>query len=297
MPATEEKVNTTLREVIGESVNNQTQKKSDDNKSEQTQSGRKPEFVSGVDVSDMPDNLTRSEAKGWIEKKAKLLEEGYQSKFKNVAELAKVQDELRTLGVSAQDARRIINDAVASNKTVKEAAKEVKREIEKLEEEAPDNETRQGVKRLGKVVQEEVENSPAYKKLLERLDKAEKTLGYVNQREATTRKESLNEALDKLKGEKFDDDFIEKYREKIVEEGIKFPNAPVNKILQVVTDPDDYDSALLKTKNKEVKKESRIKEKINANDSASSGVTGSEKHIDVRNTSWKSLLRQVTQKR
>lgn len=54
----------------------------------------------------------------------------------------------------------------------------------------------------------------------------------------------------------------------------------------------------MKTKKKEESKERNIKEKINANDSASSGVTGKEKEMDVKKTSMKQLLSHVfTQKK
>lgn len=296
MPSTEEKVNTTLREVIGESFA-QTQKKSDDKSSEQTESGRKPEFISGIDVSDLPDNLTKTELKELLAKKGKLIEEGYQVKFKEVAEYKKERDALLAQGVSIKDASRIIQEAVMNNKTKAEAKTEIKREIDSLKDEAPDAETRKGVERLERVIRETTPDSPAFKQAMERLDKIEKALGYVQNKTILSRVESLNKSLDDFSGSKFDKDFIEKYREQAIEEGKKFPDAPLSKILQVISDPDDYDSALLKTKKKEENKESRIKEKINANDSSSSGVTGSEKQFDVKNNSWKNTLRHVLTKK
>lgn len=294
--AVEEKVNQTLREVIGESVNHQTHKKSDDNKSEQTQSGGKPDFVSGIDVSDLPDNLTKTELKELLAKKGKLIEDGYQVKFKEVAEYKKERDALLAQGVSIKDAAKIIREAVANSDTKSEAKREIKREIDSLKDEAPDTETRKGVERLERVIKELSTDSPAYKELKKDLDEVKKALGYVQNKNIASRVESLNQSLDKLSGDKFDSKFIEKYRELIVEEGKKFLDAPINKIIQVISDPEDYDSALLRTKTKEINKENRMKEKINANDSASSGVTGTDKKIDVKNVSLKGLLRQVMQK-
>lgn len=289
----DEKVNQTLKEVIGN--NAQAQKKSEDKNSEQTQSGEKPEFVSGIDVSDIPDNMTKAEFKEFLAKKGKLLEDGYVPKFKQVAEYAKERDALTALGVTPQEASKIIREAVnnKANENKVEVKKEIKREIDQLKEEAPDLETRKGIERLERVVMELSKSSPEYLELKDRLDKAEKALGYVSQRELTSRADSLNEALDKLSDTRFDKAFIDKNREIIIEEGKKFPNAPINKIIQVVTDADEYADAILKTAKKESSEKNRIKEKINANDSASSGVTGSEKQFDVSKNSWKSTLRHV----
>lgn len=296
MPATEEKVNTTLREVIGDSVH-QTQKKSDDNKSQQTESGAKREFISGVDVTDIPDNMTKAEFKDFLAKKGKLLEDGYTPKFKEIAEYKKERDEFVKLGITTQKAREIILESLKSNDTKKEVKQELKREIDMLKEEAPDLETRKGVERLERIIMELSKSSPEYKELKARLDQAEKALGYVQSKTITSRVDSLNEALNKLSGEKFDKDFIEKYRDKIIEEGKKYPDADVRKIIQVISDPDDYNDAILKTVKKESSEKSRLKEKLNASDSTSSGVTGSEKQVDIKNTSLKNVLRQVFTKK
>ncbi len=295
--AVDEKVNQTLREVIGDSV--QTHKKSDDDKSQQTQSGEKRDFVSGIDVSDVPDNMTKQEFKEFLAKKGKLLEDGYTPKFKEISEYKKERDSLTALGVSPQEAAKIIRESIANrnNDSKGDVKKDLRREIDALREEAPDLETRKGLDRLEKVIKELSKESPEYKELKERLDKAEKALGYVTNKTISSRVDSLNEALDKLSDTRFDKAFIEKNRESIIEEGKKYPDAPINKIIQVVTDADEYAEAILKTKSKEQTKESRLKEKINANDSASSGVTGSEKKIDVKGSSLKNLLRQVMQKK
>ena len=294
--ANEDKVNQTLREVIGDSVSNQTQKKSEDSNSSQTTSGEKREFVSGIDVSDIPENMTKAEVKELLAKKGKLLEDGYQGKFKEVAEYKKERDALLAQGVSITKAKEIIQEAISKSDTKSEAKKEIRREIDSLKDEAPDLETKRGVERLERVIKELSVDSPAYQELKDRLDKAEKALGYVTNKTIQSRVESLNETLNKLSGEKFDNEFIEKYRSQVIEEGKKFPDASVAKILQVISDPDDYDAALLKTKTKESSEKNRIKEKINANDSASSGVVGSDKQIDIKKVSLKGLLRQVMQK-
>jgi tetrahydromethanopterin S-methyltransferase subunit G len=296
MPATDEKVNTTLREVIGDTVT-QASRKSDDKNSQQTDSGAKREFISGIDVTDIPDNMTKAEFKDFLAKKGKLLEDGYTPKFKEIAEFKKERDEIVKLGVTPQKAREIILESLKNNETKGDVKKELKREIDQLKEEAPDLETRKGVERLERIIMELSKSSPEYKELKDRLDKAEKALGYVTNKTLQTRTESLNEALDKLSGEKFDKNFIEKYRERIIDEGKKYPDADVKKIIQVISDPDDYNDAILKTKKQEETKKERLKEKINASDSTSSGVTGSEKAVDLKNTSLKNVLRQVFTKK
>lgn len=294
----EDKVNTTLREVIGESVA-QTQKKSDDRDSQQTQSGEKREFIGGIDVSDIPDNMTKAEFKEFLSRKTKLVDDGATAKFKEIAEYKKERDALTALGVTSQEAAKIIKEALAnrSNDSKSDVKKEIKREIDLLKEEAPDLETRKGVERLERVIMELSKSSPEYKELKERLDKAEKALGYVQNKTIMSRVEFLNEALDKLSDTRFSKEFIDNNRDKIIDEGKKFPDAPINKIIQVVTDADEYAEAILKTKKKEETTQSRIKEKLNANDSSSSGVTGSEKQFDIKSNSWKNTLRHVLTKK
>lgn len=293
----ESKVDQTLREVIGSSVNNQAQEKSNVNNSEQTQAGEKPEYVSGIDVSKIPDNMTKSEFKEFLAQKGKLLEDGYQGKFKEIADYKKERDALLAQGVSIKDAAKIIREAVSNTDTKTEAKKEIKREIDALKDEAPDVDTRKGVERLERVIKELAPDSPEFKELKKEISEIKKALGYFQNKNTQSRVDNVNESLNKLSGEKFDKDFIEKYRDKAIEEAKKYPDAPLNKILQVISDPDDYDSALLKTKNQEQKKENRIKEKINANDSASTGVTGSSKQFDVKKSSLKdTILHAFTQK-
>ena len=300
MPATDEKVNTTLREVIGGSFDTQTQKKSDDNKSQQTDSGDKREFVAGIDVSDIPDNMTKAEFKEFLAKKGKLLEDGYVPKFKEVAEYKKERDAMLAFGLTTQEAGKIIREHIAArdNKNKSDVKQDLKSEIDQLKEEAPDLETRKGVERLERIIKQLSKESPEFKELKERLDKAEKALGYVQNKTITSRVESLNKDLDELSGERFDKDFIEKYREKVITIGKQYPDASVRELIKAAATSDDYDEALLKTKKKEESKERNIKEKINANDSASSGVTGKGKELDVKKTSMKELLSHVfTQKK
>ena len=294
------KVNTTLREVIGGSFDTQTQKKSDDSKSQQTDSGDKREFVAGIDVSDIPDNMSKSEFKEYLAKKGKLLEDGYVPKFKEVAEYKKERDAMLALGLTTQEAGKIIREHIAArdNKNKSDVKQDLKSEIDQLKEEAPDLETRKGVERLERIIKQLSKESPEFKELKERLDKAEKALGYVQNKTITSRVESLNKDLDELSGERFDKDFIEKYREKVITIGKQYPDASVRELIKAAATSDDYDEALLKTKKKEESKERNIKEKINANDSASSGVTGKEKEMDVKKTSMKQLLSHVfTQKK
>ena len=300
MPATDEKVNTTLREVLGNSFDDQTQKKSDDSKSQQTDSGDKREFVAGIDVSDIPDNMSKSEFKEYLAKKGKLLEDGYVPKFKEVAEYKKERDAMLALGLTTQEAGKIIREHIAArdNKNKSDVKQDLKSEMDQLKEEAPDLETRKGVERLERIIKQLSKESPEFKELKERLDKAEKALGYVQNKTITSRVESLNKDLDELSGERFDKDFIEKYREKVITIGKQYPDASVRELIKAAATSDDYDEALLKTKKKEESKERNIKEKINANDSASSGVTGKEKEMDVKKTSMKQLLSHVfTQKK
>ncbi len=72
----------------------------------ETKSGETPEYVSGIDISDIPEQ-DRPRIKELLSKKANLLEQGYQGKFKEIAEFKKAQDELVRAGLTTTEARDV----------------------------------------------------------------------------------------------------------------------------------------------------------------------------------------------
>lgn len=293
-------VNKTLREVIGESVNNQAHKKSDDKSSgnsEQTQSGEKPEFVSGIDISDIPEP-DRARFKEKLEKKAKLLEDGYQLKFKEIAGFKKERDDLKKLGLSDEEATKVLREHLSKktdpSKTT-DVKKDAKRLIDQMKEEAPDLETRKGLEKLEGIILELTN----IKEIKDKVDQMEKLMGYVNNREISSREDNINKALDGLE-DKYGKTLIDKYREDVVKQGKNYTDADkkVKNILHAIVDPDELEQAILETKKVENKKDNRQKEKINAIDSSSSGQSGSSKDtVDIRKSSLKSIIASVISKK
>lgn len=255
----------------------------------ETQSGGTPEYVSGVDISTMPEQ-ERTIARKVLAEKAKLLEDGYQSKFKEVASFKKQREEMLSLGISENEAVEAIRNHVASKTNAKDAKKEASRVIDKLKESAPDLETRKGLDNLENIIME-LTNINDIKKQLSDL---QNYVQYNRGKETQTREQSLTTTLDTLSGE-YGKQFIDKYRESVVKEGLKYIDADPEQLLNAIANPKELKQAILSNS---VKKEDvRKQEKINAVSTPSSGITNTPDTIDIRKSSLKSIMAQAFAKK
>lgn len=248
----------------------------------ETQSGGTPEYVNGVDISSFPEQ-ERTIARKALEEKGKLLENGYQKKFAEIAQFKKQREEVLRLGISENEAVQVLRDHVASKTTAKDAKKEASRVIDQLKESAPDLETRKGLDNLENIIKE-LTNIDDIKKQLAELQ------GYVDNskgREFQNREQSLNSALDSLKKE-YGANIVEKYGDDIIRQGLAYPNATPERLLHAIADPAELKQALLSNSNKNG--ETRKQEKINAVSSPGSGMTNSVAAVDVRKMSMKDIF-------
>lgn len=251
----------------------------------ETQSGGTPEYVSGIDISTLPEQ-ERPIARKVLADKAKLLEDGYQAKFKEVSQFKKQREEILSLGISENEAVQVLRDHVTSKTTAKEAKKETSQLIDQLMESAPDLETRKGLENLKAIIKEQT-NIDAIQKKLELLENYVK---HSQGREFQTREQSLNSAMDSLSTE-YGKEFIDKYRDTVVREGLKFTDADPEQLLGAIANPKELKQAILSNVPK--KESERKQEKINAVSSAGSGITSPAQTLDIRKTSMKGIMSEI----
>lgn len=293
MPADDKTLSQTIREVMTEPAKAssastvETAKGISEGTTGETQSGGTPEYVSGIDISTLPEQ-ERTVARKVLAEKAKLLEDGYQAKFKEVAQFKKQREEILSLGISENEAVEAIRNHVASKTNAKDAKKEAARVIDKLKESAPDLETRKGLDNLENIIME-LTNINDIKKQLEELQ------GYVKYsrgKEFQTREQLLNGALSSLEKE-YGKNIIDKYGDELIKQGLAYSDADPERLLHAIVDPKELKQAILANS----KKDDRKQEKINAVSSPGSGMTSPLQTIDVKKTPMKGILSQVFAKK
>lgn len=289
----------TLREVIGETMKPQEQSSKETTEttgevSGETKSGETPEYVRGIDISDVPE-ADRPRIKDLLSKKVALVEKGTQAKFQEIAKYKKEKDSLLAQGLTEDEAVSVLRSHIEqkrnSTQTTTQAKSDAVRTLDKMINDASDRDTRDSLQNLRKIVKEE-SNTAQLDTLLEKVDKLEKFIGFINQDASEKRIESINNSLNSLT-QKYGKDLVDKYREDIVKQGLAYPKADVKRLMSAIADPDEIEQAILSNS-----KTGKVitKEKLNAITSQGSGVTGSVENVDVSKTSYKNLLGQILKK-
>lgn len=251
----------------------------------ETQTGGTPEFVSGIDISDIPVE-DRPRFKAFLEKKAALLEKGYQPKFQEVSRLKKAQENLKSLGLTVEEAEEVIaKHAEAKKNPGSDEKKSAVRTFDKLIEAATD-EHKEGLRALRQAIVEETSAD----KLAKKVDELEKIVSYFRANDFQMREEK---AVNELKGvsEKLGEDLITKYQDDIMAEWRKYPGASIKYIAKIVIPDDEYEQALLSKH-----ADSRSKNKAQAITNNGSGVSGAQEAIDIKKETLGSLLRKAITK-
>lgn len=295
MPADDKTLSQTIREVMTEQPKAaseqpvQAAKGISEGTSGETQSGGTPEYVSGVDISTLPEQ-ERTVARKVLAEKGKLLEDGYQSKFKEISQFKRQREEILKMGVSDTEAVEAIRNHVASKTNAKDAKQEASRVIDQLKASAPDLETRKGLENLENIIME-LTNINDIKKQLSDL---QNYVQYNRGKESQTREQSLTSTLDILSKE-YGKEFVDKYRDAVVSEGLKYIDADPEQLLNAIANPKELKQAILSNSVK--KDDVRKQEKINAVSSPSSGINSPLQTIDIRKTSMKGIMSQVFAKK
>ncbi len=280
----------TLRETLGEVIGEQTAKSNASiasnqsgivkSQSGETQSGGTPEYVAGVDISDIPEQ-DRPRIKAKLEEKLKLLDKGYQPKFQEVATLKKSLEWLQSKGLTPEKAEKILLDSLSKGEpSLIGEKKEAVKTLDKLIAESP-YEQKEALQNMRKIILEETSSDKQQKKI----EELEKAVQYLSGKDLNFGKQTVTNDLVALE-DKFGKDLIEKYRGPVLSEWEKYPNTKAKDILKYVVPDEEYEQALLS-------KSTRQAEKLNAVTNNSAGVTGSTANLNVRKTSLKDILTSV----
>ena len=245
----------------------------------ETQSGETPEYVSGIDISDIPEQ-DRPRIKEFLSKKAGLLEKGYQDKFKEVAEYKKAQDDLVKAGLSLSEARDVLNRHIEQkrNPTPSEK-KEALKTLDKLIGEAP-IEQRGALEQMRTIIKEETGVSELSKKV----EQMEKLLGIYQATAMDSRQKQVEADLSKF-SEKYGKELVEKYRDVITERALQHPTLPVNKIFQYEVPFEEIEQVILSKGKKPL-----TEDKKNAITSPATKITSATEKIDIKKSSFQDIL-------
>ena len=275
-----------LREVVGETVTPQKPKDTKpDGVSEatsgETKTGETPEYVGGIDISDIPVE-DRARMKPHLEKKLKLLEKGYQDKFKEVATFKKAQDDLVGLGLSVDEAKTVLAEHIERKKRPDISAdkKEVKKTLDTLIDNAPP-EQRESLRQLRTILNEETDVDTLRKEVSE----LKSVLKSVSGGYTDVRKKELEKDVEGLKGKY--GDLVDKYHDVLIDESLKYNVSPL-KVLYNRAEEAELEQAIYANKSKQ----SRTKEKVDAIASTGTGVNSSSETINTKGK-WADTIRQV----
>ena len=298
MAGNESNLNETISAVMeenqsGTSKSSETETHSElsESQSAETKSGETAEYVSGVDISDIPEQ-ERPRIKELLGKKAKLLEDGYQGKFKEVAQLKKTADWLKSEGLSQAEVENQLRSYAQQKKnpvTVMTDKKEAVKTLDKLLAEAP-YEQKQALEQMRTIVLEESNVSALNKKI----EDLERVVGYFSSSASNAKAKEVNLELDTTFTKKLGKEFIEKNRETILAVALKNPTVSLSKIIKHETDDDEYEQAILANAGKQTKKP-LTDEKRNAISSNGQGVSIAKDNIKT-DGKWTDFLKDLSKK-
>lgn len=278
----------TLKEVIGETTKPQEaqikETRPELNESADTNSGEpaSKEYVGGVDISDVPEQ-DRPRIKELLSKKISLVEKGAQEKFKEISKYKKEKDELLNAGLTEDEASGVLRQYLENKKNNNTQTKsETLRTLDKMIKDAP-YEQRESLSNLRQIIFEET----GAQELRREVEDLKKMLGIVNNERVNSKVQSINNSLNALT-DQYGKEFIDKYRDEIIKQGVAYPDAPVKRLITAIADPDDIEQAILSRVTK--KEKTNIDKKLAAISSPNSGMVSSADSIDVRKESHKSLL-------
>ena len=280
-------IDTNLKGALGEAIadtkdtaKSETTKQAEgisESQSGDTKTGETPEYVAGIDISDIPAQ-DRPRFKEKLEKKLGLLDKGYQDKYKEIATFKKAQDELVSAGLNAEEARDVLLKHIESKKNPQDKS-QVKKTLDNLIDNAPNDDQKESLRQLQTIIMEVTDSE----KLQKRVDQLEKTLGNVAVGYQDVRRKEVESELKPL-SERYSKDLVNKYHDVIVDDCMKFNVTPSQALRNRATDDEIEQVFLSKNKRKE--------EKLNAVSSPSSGMTSAEK-IETKNRKVGDILRDV----
>ncbi len=249
----------------------------------ETKSGETTDYVSGIDISDVPEQ-DRTRIRDLLTKKAKLLEDGYQPKFQEVAKLKKAQEELVNMGLSVDDAYDVLAKHMEKKRNPvqitkdTETKKDAVKTLDGLLKDAP-FEQRPALEQMRKIILEETNVGELRKEVAD----LKTVLASLQGDNATSKQSKVKQFINDL-STKYPKDLVEKYRAEMVNAHLQY-NLPLGRLLQSIVPLDELEQAILTRGKKPL-----TKEKKDAIVSNSSGVTSAAEKIDVKSKSLKGVI-------
>lgn len=286
----------TLREVVKDSVKETKETSAQPEATNQegisqegeTKAGDTPEYVSGIDISDIPADI-RPQLKEKLSQKASLLEKGYQSKFQEISKFKKAQEELVNMGLTVDEAQQVLMKHIEQKRNptvITEQKKQAIKTLDKLMEQSP-YEQKATLEQMRQIILEETDVSELKKQLGEIQNELK---GYRSVTSSYRQKE-IEGDLENLTS-KYGKEIIEKHKDMIVSEGLKYRIPTINLLFSIVP-PDELEQAIISNR-KEAKKP-LTDEKRNAITNQNSSVTSKE-NIDIRKNTLKDIIKEVIKK-
>lgn len=275
----------TLRDTIAEAAK-QTQESSQDKVVEtkegisdgdkgDTQSGGTPEFVGGVDISDIPEQ-DRPRIKELLSKKMSLVDKGAQEKFREVASEKKRYENL----IAELEQHK------AATQTATQQAKASKL-LDKLSDQVP-AEQRQSLEQLRQIINEETNVTELQKQVKDLTDAINRLQGDT----VDTKRSKVESDLSSM-DEKYGKELIDKYREDIIKAGVQY-KAPIRQLIHAIVPADELEQAILE-KSKKGEKKVLTPEKKQAISSNPASISKEQK-IDTKQ-SMRDMLREMVGKK
>lgn len=248
----------------------------------ETEAGETPDYVSGIDISDIPEQ-DRPKFKEKLLQKASLLEKGYQEKFKEVASFKKAQDELIRQGLTVEEAQNVLIEYLERKRNPEKSTqkKEAIKTLDKLLE-TVSYEQRPAMEQLRKIILEETEVD----KLRQEIKQLNELVGELRGETTTSKTQRVSQYVDSLIP-KFGRNLIDKYREEFVNAHLAY-KIPLEKLIQSVVPFDELEQAIL-TKGKKPLTE----EKKAGITSKPSGVSSATEKIDIKSTKLVDVIKHV----
>jgi hypothetical protein len=263
-------------------------------------------LISDIDLSDVSENI-RADVKKHLAEKVKLYDAGFRGKTEefskekkdfesqknSLKELTVLRDEIQGNPALEKKITKVINDFRAGNfDTDDKKTDKATKTLDRLINEASDAETKEGLRQMRQIVQEETASYGGLKDSYEQLSKdfaALKTATLSGQAERVEVKLGLLE-------ERFGKETVGKYREEIRAAALKFPGQDIGKLFYHYAGENEIKTALLH----EAKTEKELEEKRKA-DGSSAGFPDVKTPIEPKKdkhgrTDIKNLIGQIVQR-
>lgn len=253
----------------------------------ETNTGETPEYASGIDISDIPEQ-DRPKFKEKLSEKARLLEKGYQEKFTKVASLQKAQDELTNMGLTTEEARDVLIKHLEQKRNPAQTTqqkKEAVKTLDRLITDAP-QEQKPALEQMRQIILEETETGELKKQIQDLSTLVRELSGDA----VVSKRSKVENYLDTVSS-KYGKELIDKYREQFLDAHLRV-KIPIDRLLTAVVPLEELEQAILSKGKKPL-----TQEKKEAISSTNSGITSTSEKIDIHSKDLKGLIHEIVGKK